>query len=207
MRLFALTGSIGSGKSTVTDILLELGAIVIDADLLAREAVRVGSPALLSIIQHVGDGILSASGELNRKALAEIVFNDTAKRLRLEDIVHPEVHKLFRQKMAQISSDASLSNKAIFYSIPLLFESKLSYPTFEKIILVSAPREDCISRICARDNCSREAAARRLDAQLPLEQKIPRADIVIDNTGTLKALRERVVDVYRDLLKSQLTPA
>ncbi len=198
--LAALTGSIGSGKSAAADIFASLGAKIIDADVLAREVVAPGEPALTDIVKTFGSDILGSDGTLNRKTLGQIVFADPAARSKLEQIVHPRIRELFEKKKSEFEKTA-LPNPVLLYVIPLLFESKNSYPEFEKIIVVSAPREECIRRILKRDDCSRELAERKLDSQIPIEEKVKRADYVIYNHGTLAELRGSVSSIYEQLLK------
>ena len=195
--IIGLTGSIGSGKSEVARIFEELGALVIDADLLAREAVLPGSPALAAIVKEFGAQVLEHSGSLNRKLLGAIVFSDRTKLKVLETIVHPEVRRLFLAKLATIKDG---SGKLIVYVVPLLFESTNIYPELSKKITVSAPRNVCIERVQKRDSSSKEMAERKFDSQMPPESKEQLSDFVIRNDGSLEQLRDKVLAVFNLLV-------
>jgi len=195
-----LTGSIGSGKTEVSNIFSELGSVVIDADLLAREAVQPGCPALKEITDKFGSEILNKSGELNRVALGKIVFSSQIKRKEIEQIIHPQVRKLFSARLSALKSSAQLSSPLIIYVVPLLFEAEYDFPELESIIVVSAARAECIERIVQRDKCSLELAERKYDSQLPIKDKIEQADYVIHNDGDLKSLRSQVENLYSKLV-------
>ena len=194
--VLAITGTMGSGKSTASTILAELGADVISADVLAREVVAPGSPALEEIQARFGSSILSESGELKRAALAEIVFSDHSALRDLEAITHPRIRELSTDRFkAALERGCSL----IVYDCPLLFESKLESLGFKAILLIAAPEKTCIARICARDNISEDEARARLAAQLPIEYKRENSDIIIENDGSIEDLRNALVKVIEDL--------
>ncbi|RMD83702.1 MAG: dephospho-CoA kinase [Candidatus Dadabacteria bacterium] len=193
-----LTGSIGSGKSEVARLFKELGAAVIDSDQLAREAVKPGSLGLQQVVELFGADVLNRDGSLNRKMVGEIVFSDAVKRKQLETILHPIIRGLHKDKMQEIIAQGNLS--LVISVIPLLFESGLSYPELSKIIVVTAPKSVCIERIMKRDGCSREFAERKFDAQMSPEEKVKRADIVIENSSSLSDLKEKVGEVYKSLV-------
>jgi len=202
-KLVGLTGVIGAGKSIVGREFEKLGAIIIDADTLSRDAVKPGSAALKSIQLEFGKEILTATGELDRARMGEIVFKDPQKRTELENIVHPEVRRLFfvqleTIKMRNLATPPS-EIPLVVYIVPLLFESRFSYEELEKIIVVSAPRETCLKRIIERDKCPRELAERKLDSQLPIEEKEKRADFVIRNEGSIEDLSQQVKEVYQKI--------
>lgn len=189
----AVTGSIGSGKSTVTRMLRELGAFTIDADELARDAVRPGSAALKKIAELFGKEVLRSDGSLDRKKLGAKVFESAARRKKLEAITHPEIGKLAQSKFDVRPKDCPL----VVYDCPLLFEAKLT--GFKKILVVSAAEESALARVMARDGISRTEALKRLRAQLPLAEKAKRADIVVENDGTVAELRDKVKKLFREL--------
>lgn len=185
MKVIGLTGGIASGKSTLTNILKKrFNYIVIDADQLARQAVEVGSPGLEKIINVFGEGVLTETGELNRSKLGEIIANDELARKKLNAIVHPEVQKIYDQ---EIRFYKNMGIPAVFYDCPLLFEANLQ-STVDKTILVVADKEMRIKRIMERDGLNREQAQRRIDMQMPDEEKIRLADIIVDNNGSLDDL-------------------
>ncbi|RMG39388.1 MAG: dephospho-CoA kinase [Candidatus Dadabacteria bacterium] len=191
-----LTGCIGSGKSTAAEILREHGAKIIDADLLAREVVAPGSQGLSEVINHFGKQYLTAAGELDRKKLAALVFNDQQKRAELEKILHPKIRELFLKKL----EETLRSNPGVIvYVVPLLFESKLSREELNYTAVVYAPAEVCINRIMVRDGLSYKEAEKRLAAQMDIEEKRRLADYVIDNSGGIEELRNEIVGFLKKL--------
>lgn len=185
MKVIGLTGGIASGKSAVTNILKKrFNFVVIDADQLARQAVEVGSPGLQKIVDTFGEGSLTEAGELNRFKLGEIIANDDQARKKLNAIVHPEVQKIYDQ---EISIYESKGMPVIIYDCPLLFEANLQN-TVDQTILVVANKEIRIKRIMERDGLNREQAQKRIDMQMPDEEKIALADVIIENNGSLDDL-------------------
>lgn len=196
-RVVALTGGIGSGKSTVAHFLAECGAAIVDADHLAREVVAPGAPALAEISSGFGAGILSPNGSLDRKKLGALVFSDEPARKKLEEIVHPRVRSLWLERLAELTRLGSYP--VIVYAVPLLFESGQSYPEIEKTVLVVAPEAERITRIVARDKISPEEARQRIAAQLSDEEKLKRSDLVVHNNCNVDELRERVRALFSRL--------
>lgn len=198
MLKVALTGNIASGKSTVADVWRDLGATVIDADQLARDAVAPGSAALQKISERWGPGILLPSGELDRAALRDVVFRDPDERHELEKIVHPEVNRLRLQEM----ESARLAGKAIIVAdIPLLFEAGLN-SEFDCIVLVDAPEETRLRRLVEEREMQQAEAERMVASQWGASRKKEASDIVIDNKGTLEEVRRRASEVWKILEKS-----
>lgn len=195
-NVVALTGTIGSGKSTALKILKSFGATIISADDLAREVVSPGSPALAEITATFGPKVLNPDASLNRKALAEIVFADATKRKQLEAITHPRIRKLAEQ----YATKALSSSKLVVYEIPLLFESGMSAKDFKKTILIKADDSVCLQRIISRDNLTAEEAKNRLAAQIPTAIKAQSADIVVDNSGSLEQLQQQLSTLYNSLI-------
>ncbi len=197
--VIGLTGGIGSGKSSVAAMLRELGATVIDADQLAREAVAPGTPALQAIVARFGPETLTPSGELDRRALGRRVFADEEARRALNAIVHPEVAALAAQRMSDaLASGAPL----VVYDVPLLYENGLEQ-SLPEVVVVWARPETQRSRIARRDRLSPEEIEARLAAQLPLADKVARADRVIDNDGDLEATRAQVRALYGALTEGE----
>lgn len=195
-----LTGSIGSGKSQAATLFEKLGAKIIDADLLAREVVQLGQPALAEVRATFGPEFFLADGHLDRKRLAQEVFNDANKRKALEGILHPRINLLFKHRLAELRQNTKSDGTVIIYVVPLLFESGLNkYPELQKVIVVSASEPTCIKRIMQRDNCSQEDAQKRYSAQTPIAEKVKAADYVIDNDGSLEALEKQVSQVFTSL--------
>jgi dephospho-CoA kinase len=194
MLLVGLTGGIGSGKSTVARMLEKRGAVVFDADVLARQAVALGTPGFDQVVERFGPHVLAPGGGLDRDALASIVFADPAARRDLEGIVHPEVRRLFAEGCEEYQD----SDRVVVFSAPLLVETGM-HTAFNLLIVVSAPVATQIKRLM-RDRGMPEGAVRaRIDAQLPVEAKAEVADIIIDNEGTLEDLEGQVDRVWRAL--------
>jgi dephospho-CoA kinase len=192
--LVGLTGGIGSGKSTVARMLEERGAVVFDADLLAREAVEPGTPGHTAVIERFGADVLAPGGELDREALASIVFADPSARRDLEQIVHPEVRRLF----AEGSEAYRDTDRIVVFSAPLLVESGM-HTAFEILVVVSATVATQIERLMRQRGLSEPAIRARIDAQAPLEDKAAVADFLVDNEGTLAELESQVEQLWHDL--------
>ncbi|GIP33737.1 dephospho-CoA kinase [Paenibacillus sp. J2TS4] len=187
-----LTGGIASGKSTVATVLVERGALLIDADQIAREVVLPGTPLLAQVAAHFGQAVLNPDGSLNRKKLGEIVFADPAARKDLEGLLHPQIRALMKQRM--LEAEAADPHRLVVVDVPLLFESGLQ-AMFEQVMVVYVSRATQLTRLMARDGLTAEQAQRRLDAQMAIEEKKERADIVIDNEGSLSDT-ERQIDHF-----------
>jgi dephospho-CoA kinase len=184
MIVIGLTGSIGSGKSTVATMLRNSNIPVIDADELARRAVIAPSAVLNMINERFGGEILNADKSLNRAALGKIVFANKEALRDLERIIHPAIEKLFYQELEYLKNK---NYPVVFYMVPLLFEKNLE-KRVDKTLLVVAPEEAMIARIQARDGLSEHEAKLRLSSQMSNEEKIARADVVLENNGTIDEL-------------------
>jgi dephospho-CoA kinase len=195
MLLVGLTGNIASGKSTVARLFSEHGATIIDADVLARRAVEVGSPAYAQILERWGDEVISPDGHLDRTALRRKVFKDQDELEELNHIIHPEVNRLRTRLIAEARTRG---DRVVLCDIPLLFERHLA-DQFDRIVLVDAPRPIRLERL-VRDRGLRETEAMEMiAAQMPAELKRARADHIIDNTDTVAALEIRVNEVWASL--------
>jgi dephospho-CoA kinase len=192
--LVGLTGGIGSGKSTVARLLEERGAVVFDADLLAREAVEPGTPGHAAVIERFGADVLAPGGELDREALASIVFADPSARRDLEQIVHPEVRRLF----AEGSEAYRDTDRVVVFSAPLLVETGM-HTAFEILVVVSATVATQIERLLRQRGMSEASIRARIDAQAPLEDKAEAADFLVENEGTLDELESQVERLWNDL--------
>ncbi|CAM3961893.1 dephospho-CoA kinase [Mesobacillus thioparans] len=189
--IIGLTGSIASGKSTVSAMFTELGIPVIDADIEARLAVEPGEKAYNDIVGHFGTEVLEEDGTINRPALGAIIFNNEEKRLLLNSIVHPAV----RERMSMKRQQAEAANeKAVVLDIPLLFESKLT-GLVEKIIVVYVDEKTQLERLMSRNGFSEDEALSRIKSQMPLKDKVDMADEVIDNTGTIEQSRQQLMNI------------
>lgn len=193
MRLIGLTGGIATGKSTVAHLLATRGASLIDADLLAREVVEPGTPALAQIAADFGPGVLQADGRLDRTALGAIVFADEARRQRLNTITHPRVAELMRERTAAaLASPAPL----VVVDVPLLFEGERR-GMFEGVLLVWAPAQVQLARLVARDGWTEVEARQRIAAQMSIDAKRALATWVIDNSGSLAQTEAQVERWWR----------
>ncbi len=192
MFVVGLTGNIGSGKSTVARALAGHGVRVIDADVLAREAVQPGSPALAQIVERWGRGVIAADGSLDRAALRARVFTDATERAALEQIVHPEVR---RRRDALIAAAKTAGEHVVVCDIPLLFEAHLEHDV-DLLVLVDAPEAVRLERLVRERRLPRAEATTMIAAQMPSEMKRARADYVIDNGGSREALAARVEEVW-----------
>ncbi|CAB4963042.1 unannotated protein [freshwater metagenome] len=188
-----LTGGIASGKSTVSAILAELGAVVIDADAIAREVVAQGTPGLEAVVAEFGPGLLTPGGDLDRPAMGALVFADAGARKRLEAIIHPLVHRRSAELEAAAEADA-----VVVHDIPLLAEVGRA-GSFDAVIVVDAPTEVQVARMVGDRGWTREDAESRIAAQASREERLSIATHVVDNTGSLEDLRRRVEDVYAEL--------
>jgi dephospho-CoA kinase len=192
MRLIGLTGNIASGKSAVSDMLAARGATIIDADVLAREAVMKGSPALDAIVARWGGGVLDNEGNLDRAALRHVVFDNQEDLDALNEIVHPEV---LRRRAGEIASARARGDKVVVCVIPLLFERHLA-DEFDSIVLVDAPRSDRLDRIVRERGIDEAEAMKMIASQMPSDLKRARADYVIENSGSMEDLEEEVNRVW-----------
>jgi dephospho-CoA kinase len=194
MLLVGLTGGIGSGKSTVARLLERRGAVVFDADALAREAVEPGTPGHDAVVERFGANVLAPGGELDREALASIVFADPAARRDLEAIVHPEVRRLFAEG-CEVYRD---TDRVVVFSAPLLVETGM-HTAFEVLVLVSTPVEAQIERLLRDRAMSEEQVRARIAAQAPLDEKAAVADVIVDNEGNLEDLEAQVDRLWDEL--------
>ena len=193
MRHFGLTGNIASGKSAVASLLAGLGATVIDADLLAREAVAPGTDGYRRVVAHFGPEIASADGTIDRPALRKRVFSDPLERDTLNAIVHPAVGRL---RDARLAESRVRRDEIVVSDIPLLFEVGLEH-AFDGVILVDAPPTLRLARLVRDRGLSESEAQAMIDAQWPSERKRAGATWVIDNDGSREQLAMRVADLWR----------
>jgi len=194
--ILGVTGGIASGKSTVSKMLERLGAPLVDTDLIARQVVMPGSPVFNAIVDFFGSRVIAPDGGLDRKKISDIVFNDTKKRKALEGITHPAIlNESFRQAKNLAETGHSL---VIQVAVPLLIESNMR-DMFEKVLLVHIPPPMQIKRLAKRDGISEAAAANILKSQLPIDDKIPYSDFVIDNRGSLEQTRKEVENLWSNL--------
>lgn len=189
--IIGLTGSIATGKSTVARMLEELGAVVIDADKIARQVVEPGQPAWFKLRERFGKEVFLENGKLNRKALGAIVFQDEQARQDLNRIVHPEIRKVMEQEKQAAHKQQV---EWIVLDIPLLFESGLEHMV-DKILVVYVPESLQKKRLIERDQLTEEEANRRINSQLSIEQKKHMGHAYIDNSGSLEETRAQLLHI------------
>jgi dephospho-CoA kinase len=189
-----LTGGIASGKSTVTGMIRELGIPVIDADQVARDVVKVGEEAYAQIVATFGRDILQANGEIDRAKLGAIVFHSEQERKKLNAIVHPAVR---RRMMAEKEAYVQNGAKTIVLDIPLLFESELTH-FIDKVIVVYVDDDVQLERLMKRNGFSKEEALARIRSQMPLREKVKKADAVINNNGTVEETKQQLLQILTE---------
>ncbi|HQL01661.1 MAG TPA: dephospho-CoA kinase [Smithellaceae bacterium] len=195
-----LTGGIACGKSTVARMFVDLGGHLIDFDRLAHEVQEPGRPAWHDVVAAFGRAILRADGTIDREKLGAFVFNSPEKMKTLNDIVHPRVYEEWRRRLDRLKS---IDPQAIVFSdVPLLFEGGKQI-LFDLTVLVMIAPEAQIDRLMARNNLCQADAELRLACQMPIEQKIPLADIVVDNSGGVDETKKRVAQVWHELLEKE----
>ena len=202
MLLIGLTGNIGSGKSTVAQMFSERGATIIDADVLARRAVEVGTTAYGKIVARWGLSVLAPDGHLDRAALRRIVFADHAQLEELNQIVHPEVERL---RVRLIEQARARGDQVVICDIPLLFERHMT-DRFDRIVLVDASRAVRLERLVKDRELRETEAMEMIAAQMPAELKRARADYIIENDGTFAQLERRVQDVWSAVTREAQGP-
>ena len=195
MLLIGLTGNIASGKSTVARLLSERGATIIDADVLARRVVEPGMPAFDEIVRRWGSQVVAPDGSLDRDALRRMVFSQHDQLEELNRIVHPEV-LAYRDRLVEEARQRG--DRLVVQDIPLLFERGI-VGEFDRIILVDAPRPVRLERLMRERRLSETEAMDMITAQMPAELKRARADYIIENTGTVRELEERVSELWQSL--------
>ncbi len=195
--VLGITGGIATGKSSVAAMFGELGAAVVSADDLARRAVAPGSPALAALVERFGGDILAGDGTLDRAALAAIVFRDAAARADLNRITHPAIAALAEATLGELRASGQ---RLIVYEAPLLFEAGAA-SRVDRILVVTADADSQRRRLVARDGIGADEAQARIAAQMPLAEKVRRADHVIDNSGPPERTRTAVEALYRELLR------
>ena len=199
--VLGITGNIASGKSTVSKELARRGAVVLDADQLAREVVASGSSALKKVVKLFGTEILQKDGDLDRDRLGQMVFADVKVRAMLNGIIHPEIAKKSIKQLQQLRETTAAP--LIIYEAPLLFEVGAE-TRVDKILMVKIDPEEQLRRLMARDRLSEADARQRMNSQMQQEKKIIRADFVIDNSGTLVETQKQVDALWGELVDSTL---
>ncbi|MCL6487597.1 MAG: dephospho-CoA kinase [Alicyclobacillus mali] len=195
-KIIGLTGGIGTGKSTVSQMLRDLGAFVVDADVWARRVVEPGSDGLRAIVEAFGDEVLQPDGTLDRKRLGVIVFQDEDKRLKLNQIVHPRVQQGMWQETADYWQQHP--GEPVVWDVPLLIEGTAKRFVDEIVVVYASPTTQ-LRRVMERDGLSEEEAMRRIRAQMPIDEKRAIATHIIENDGPLEFTREQVQALWQKL--------
>ena len=200
--LVGLSGGIGSGKTTVSALLAELGAVIVDADAIVHELQAPGTPLLAEIAEEFGLHMLDENGALDRVALGAVVFRDPQARKRLGEIMHPPV---ISEMVSRAEKAVAARHPMVVLDIPLLFEGKRSGTgsavafDYDALVVVWVPRSIQIERTMRRDDCDQAEAERRVEAQMPIDEKREMASHVIDNSGTLEETRTQVEELFEEL--------
>jgi len=194
--LIGLTGGIGSGKSLAASLFRDLGARVIDADILCRELVLPNRPAWKEIVEKFGSDILQDDERLDRKKISSLIFSDPAKKLTLESILHPKVFEEERRRYQRVLEGDP--DAVVIVDAAMLIESG-NHKNMDKVIVVRSRMEDQVERVVKRNGWSREQVIERLNSQMSVEEKLLHVDFIIENDGDLANLRDNVSKVFKDL--------
>jgi len=198
--VLGVTGGIASGKTTVANMLEDLGVPIIDFDLLSRQVVEPGQPAFKDITDYFGDGVIDKNGTLDRKRLSTIVFRNPAKRKILEGITHPRIVEAFVRQIKEMAEKDP--HGIVQVVIPLLFEVNLTHLVHKVLVVYISPDKQ-IERLTKRDKISHKEAENILKAQMPIDQKVAKADFVIHNEGNIDETRKAVYALWRSLKEAQ----
>ena len=201
--VLGITGGIACGKSLISRFFQDLGAAVLSADEFAREAVRPGEDAFQQLVAHFGEEILTAEGTIDRSRLARKIFLAPAERHKLNHITHPAIGHLADQRISELQQRPEVP--LIIYEAPLLFEAK-GEERVDLILVVASTPERQLERLMRRDNLSREEALQRISAQMPLAEKISRADILIENNGPPEETQKLIGRIYAQLTALKKNP-
>jgi dephospho-CoA kinase len=196
MQVIGLTGGIATGKSTVSAILENAGAVIIDADRIARMVVKKNMPAYRQILDKFGKSVLLPDGEIDRTALGKVIFNDPQKKQLLNTIVHPYVRKETDRQLEHLEKNNP--DALVVLDIPLLLEAGM-HSNLSEVVVVYAPEHIQIKRLMKRDHISHADALARIRSQMPIEEKKKLATMVIDNSGTREHTRKQTLEIFQRL--------
>ena len=194
--ILGVTGGIGAGKTAATEHFEQLGIVVVDADVVAREVVEPGKSALKAIVDEFGKEILLPSGDLNRSALRQLIFSDESAKTKLNNIMHPAIRE------ALLSQLANAKSAYVILSAPLLFENNLQQYV-DKVLVVDVPESVQLQRAAMRDNVTESQIQAIINSQISRQQRLAQADFVIENTSTLSKLHEQVEQLHEQLSNSK----
>ena len=200
MKVIGLTGGIGTGKSTVSDYLIENGFHVLDADKISREIVMPGSDTLIELVSVFGKDILDKDGGLNRKKLGSIVFSDQGKKAELDKMMHSRILEIIFEKLSEFREE-TVKPKLVFIDAALLFETGLNRYV-DEIWVVDADDEVRVKRVMARDGLSREEIFKRISSQMDKKEKNEKANFILNNSGNKKELYQQVEVLLKPIIRS-----
>lgn len=201
MKIIGLTGGIATGKSIVASVFRELGAIILDADLIARLVVLPHQPAWEDIVEFFGPQVVNEDESLDRAKIGEIVYNNPDSLKELNRITHPRIMQYYKDEMRRIKLDQP--DAIVILEVPLLYETNMD-KLCQQVVVVCVDRETQIKRLMERDKMSYEDAVRRINAQMPMDEKVRRADFVIDNRGSMEETKEKATRYYKEILNRGL---
>ena len=197
MKIIGLTGGIATGKSIVASVFRELGAILLDADVIARLVVLPHQPAWEDIVEFFGPQVVNEDESLNRAKIGEIVYNNPDSLTELNRITHPRIMQHYKDELRRIKTEQP--DAVVVLEVPLLYETNMD-KLCQQVVVVYVDRETQIKRLMKRDNISYADAVKRVDAQMPMDEKVRRADFVIDNRGSMEETKEKATKYYNEIL-------
>jgi dephospho-CoA kinase len=197
VKIIGLTGGIATGKSIVASVFRELGAIILDADVIARLVVLPHQPAWEDIVEFFGPQVVNEDESLNRTKIGEIVYNNPDSLKELNRITHPRIMQHYKDELRRIKTEQP--DAIVILEVPLLYETNMD-KLCQQVVVVYVDRQTQIKRLMKRDNMSYEDAVRRINAQMPMDEKVGRADFVIDNRGSVEETKEKATKYYNEIL-------
>jgi dephospho-CoA kinase len=197
VKIIGLTGGIATGKSIVSSVFKELGAIILDADVIARLVVLSHQPAWEDIVEYFGPEVVNEDESLDRAKIGEIVYNNPDSLKELNRFTHPRIMQYYKDELRRIKLEQP--DAIVILEVPLLYETNMD-KLCQQVVVVYVDRKTQIKRLMKRDNMSYADAVRRVDAQMPMEEKVRRADFVIDNRGTIVETKEKATRYYNEIL-------
>lgn len=197
MKMIGLTGGIATGKSIVASVFREMGAIILDADVIARLVVLPHQPAWKDIVEFFGPQVVNEDQSLDRAKIGEIVYNNPNSLKELNRFTHPRIMQYYKDELRRIKTEQP--DAIVILEVPLLYETNMD-KLCQQVVVVYVDRETQIQRLMKRDNMSYADAVKRVDAQMPMDEKVRRADFVIDNRGSMEETKEKATKYYNEIL-------
>lgn len=197
MKMIGLTGGIATGKSIVASVFREMGAIILDADVIARLVVLPHQPAWKDIVEFFGPEVVNEDQSLDRAKIGEIVYNNPNSLKELNRFTHPRIMQYYKDELRRIKTEQP--DAIVILEVPLLYETNMD-KLCQQVVVVYVDRETQIQRLMKRDNMSYADAVKRVDAQMPMDEKVRRADFVIDNRSSMEETKEKATKYYNEIL-------